>query len=238
MIIELAGIKVDNITLDESIEKLKELVSGKTPHLIVTPNPEMIVASQKDQELKEIINTASLRLPDGISMVVVSRILGKPLKERVSGIDFLIKACELSSKSGWKIFLFGGAEGIAKKAGEKLKEKYPKLQIIGTYQGYFQNDSEIITLIKNAKPDILFAGLGAVRQEKWLAKYLNELKVPVCVGIGGSFDVISGEKKRAPEIFQKLCIEWLYRLITEPSRWRRQLALPKFLWLAFTRNML
>jgi N-acetylglucosaminyldiphosphoundecaprenol N-acetyl-beta-D-mannosaminyltransferase len=196
----------------------------------------MIVAAQKDQELKEIINNASLRLPDGISMVVVSRILGRPLRERVSGIDFMLKAVELSSQRGYKLFLLGGKPGIAQEAGLKLIEQFPGLNIVGTHHGYFTESEEkqIITQIKDTKPDILFAGLGAGHQEKWLAKHLNELNIPVCVGVGGSFDVISGKKKRAPKWIQRLYIEWLYRLITEPERWKRQLALPKFLWLMFS----
>lgn len=235
IIIDFAGIKVDNITLDEAAAKVEEFLRASTPHLIVTPNPEMIVAAQKDQELKEIINNASLRLPDGISMVVVSRILGCPLRERVTGIDFLLKAVELSSHRGYKLFLLGGQPGTAQEAGLRLIEQFPGLNIVGTQHGYFAESEEkqIITQIKDTKPDILFAGLGASRQEKWLARHLNELNVPVCVGVGGSFDVISGKKKRAPKWVQRLYIEWLYRLITEPNRWKRQLALPKFLWLMF-----
>lgn len=246
--VDFSGIKVDNITLGEAVAKIEEFLRASSPHLIVTPNPEMIVAAQKDQELKEIINNASLRLPDGISMVVVSRILGRPLRERVTGIDFLLKAVELSSRRGYKLFLLGGKPGVAQEAGLKLIEQFPGLNIVGTHDGYFDKDIEpacrssdehrsegrvikVIKVIKDTKPDILFAGLGAGRQEKWLAKYLKELNVPVCVGVGGSFDVISGKKKRAPKWIQSLYIEWLYRLVTEPERWKRQLALPKFLWL-------
>jgi len=234
MILEFAGIKVDNITLHESINKVDQLIASGKPNLIVTPNPEMIVNSQSDPLMKEIINNASLRLPDGISMVVVSKIMGKPLKERVAGIDFMLKAVEHSVQKRYRIFLLGGKPGIAKKAAQILRNRHPSMQLVGIHDGYFEHDGTIINLVKKAKPDILFAGLGAGRQEKWLYKYLNTLGVPVCVGVGGSMDVISGYKKRAPKIIQKLYIEWLYRLITEPWRWKRQLALPKFLWLVFS----
>lgn len=237
MIIELAGIKIDNVTLDESISKLDQFIEEKTPRLIITPNPEMIVNAQSDSLLKEIINKADLRLPDGISMIVVSKLLGKPLKERVAGIDFMLSVVEHSVHKRYRIFLLGGKPGIAKKAAEVLSTRHPSVQIVGFHDGYFEHDGTIIESIKKAQPDIVFAGLGAGRQEKWLKKYLSILNVPVAVGVGGSMDVISGYKKRAPIIIQKLYIEWLYRLITEPWRWKRQLALPKFLWLVF-RDML
>lgn len=225
MAVDFAGIKVDNITLSEAVEKTGQFVSSLTPHLIVTPNPEMIVGSQDDAELRQILNNADLRLPDGISMVVVSRILGNPLKERVSGIDFLL---EVTKNKKYRIFLLGSTEETVKKAAERLGAA-------GYHHGFFKDDQEVISAIKKVRPDILFAGLGAGKQEKWLSKHLKELNVPVCVGVGGSFDVIAGVKKRAPVWIQKLYIEWLYRLIMEPWRWKRQLALPKFLWYSFTR---
>ena len=231
-----AGIHVDNVTLNEAIDKVRGFFASADPHMIVTPNPEMIVAAQADQELKEIINSADLRVPDGISMVVVSRILKKPLKERVSGIDLMLKIIGVFSRQGKKVYLLGGGAGIAEAAAEKLISEYPGIRITGIHDGYFNQEVEVIQNIKEAQPDILFVGLGAGRQEKWLNRHLKELNVPVAMTIGGSLDVISGHKKRAPKIFQKMCIEWLYRLITEPHRWKRQLALPKFLWLMFVES--
>ena len=236
-IVELSGIKIDNVTMGEAIEKLDRFIIERSPHLIVTPNPEIIVNAQDDEELKNILNNAHLRLPDGISMIVVSRILNRPLKERVSGIDFLIKAVELSAKKGYRVYLLGGAPGVADAAAKALKAKYPELIIAGTHHGFFEGEA-IIDNIRNSYPDILFAGLGMGKQEKWLAKNLNELNVPASVGVGGSFDVISGIKQRAPMWTQALYIEWLYRLITEPNRWRRQLALPKFLWLTLVKSVI
>lgn len=238
--IELAGVKVDNITLAESLGKLEEFIAERTPHLIATPNPEMIVAAQEDEELFNILNNAHLRLPDGISMVVVSRILRTPLRERVTGIDFLLASAKLAAQKGWKIFLLGSAPGMAEKAAQNLVSRFPGLKVSGTNDGYFKpsDDPQIIGKIKKVKPDILFAGLGAGRQEKWLAAHLNELQVPVSVGVGGSFDVIAGKKQRAPGWIQALYIEWLYRLITEPQRWNRQLALPKFLYLTLVKSLL
>ncbi len=231
-IIEFAGIKVDNVSLQESIDRVGEFLSSNQPHLIVTPNPEIIVTSQKDNELKDILNNADLRVPDGISMVVVSHLLGKPLKERVSGIDLMLQIIKTYGDK-YKIFLLGGAPGIAEAAADKLIQQQPRLNIVGTMDGFFGDDYAVIQKIESSRPDILFVGLGGGRQEKWLNRHLKELNVPVAMVMGGSLDVISGRKKRAPLIFQKLCIEWLYRLLSEPQRWKRQLALPKFLWLMF-----
>jgi len=238
--IDFSGIKVDNVTLAEAVAKVEVMIDKKSPHLIVTPNPEIIVAAQNDSELKNIMNSAALRVPDGISMVVVSRILGRPLKERVSGIDLMLKLVEVSAKKGYRLFLLGSAPGVAEEAANKLKNRFPSLQIVGTQDGFFGlpagqagDDSKIIQKIKNAQPDILFVGLGGGKQERWLKRHLQELGISVCMTIGGSLDVISGRKQRAPKWIQALYIEWLYRLITEPNRWKRQLALPKFLWLMF-----
>jgi N-acetylglucosaminyldiphosphoundecaprenol N-acetyl-beta-D-mannosaminyltransferase len=235
--VDFSGVQVDNITLNEALARIEMMIASGKPHLVITPNPEMIVAAQDDVELKETINKADLRLPDGISMVVVSRMLGTPLKERVSGIDLMIKLIEVSALKGYSIFLLGSAPGVAEEAAENLLNRYPGLKIAGTHDGYFRDDSEVIPKIVEAEPDLLFAGLGAGRQEKWLNHHLAELKT-VGMGIGGSLDVISGRKKRAPEWVQAMYIEWLYRLITEPQRWKRQLALPKFLYLTLIKKML
>ncbi|MFC1571787.1 polysaccharide pyruvyl transferase CsaB [Candidatus Margulisiibacteriota bacterium] len=222
--INFSGIEVDNLTMNETVAQVGEFLSSSKPHLIVTPNPEMIMACQKDKELRTIVNSADLRVPDGISMVVVSKIMKKPLKERVSGIDLMLEI--IKSFPNRRIFLLGGKPGVAEEAAAKLKAN-----IVGTLHGYFEGNNKVVQLIKETKPDILFAGLGAGRQEKWLAKHLKELNVRVAMGIGGSLDIVSGRKKRAPKFIQKHYIEWLYRLISEPKRWKRQLALPKFLYL-------
>jgi len=229
----LAGVIVDNITLKQAVEKAGEFLASNQPHLIVTPNPEIIVACQKDKELKQIINNASLRLPDGISMVVVSKILGKPLRERVTGIDLMQEIIKIYGPKK-KIYLLGGKQEVVEAAAKLLPG------VVGFHNGYFKDTEEhkVIEDIRVMKPDILFVGLGAGRQEKWLNRHLQELNVPVSMVIGGSLDVISGMKKRAPKIFQRLYIEWLYRLITEPSRWKRQLALPKFLYFTLIKKVI
>jgi len=170
-----------------------------------------------------------LRLPDGISLVVVSKILGKPLKERVTGIDLMQEIIKVYGAEK-KIYLLGGKPEVVEAAAKMIPN------VVGYHHGYFQDsdDNQVVQAIKVTKPDILFVGLGAGQQERWINRHLKDLNVPVSMVIGGSLDVLSGLKKRAPKWIQKLYIEWLYRLITEPSRWKRQLALPRFLWLMFT----
>lgn len=237
--VSLAGVMVDNLTLAEATERVERFIISGQPHLITTPNPEIIVACQQDQELRKIINNSDLRVADGISMVVVSRLIGTPLKERVSGIDLMIEMVKKASTNGYSIFLLGSAPGVAAKAAAKLKTLYPELKIVGTHHGYFSgDDSEVVKSIKAAAPQLLFVGLGAGRQERWLNHHLTGLGVPAAMVIGGSLDVISGTKKRAPLWAQRLYIEWLYRLLTEPKRWRRQLALPKFLYLTLIKRVL
>jgi N-acetylglucosaminyldiphosphoundecaprenol N-acetyl-beta-D-mannosaminyltransferase len=234
--VNLAGLIVDNVTLAEAVARVEGFIASGHSHLVTTPNPEIIVACQTDPELKEIINNSSLRLPDGISMVVVSRLLGTPLSERVSGIDLMLKLCAVSAVKGYKLFLLGSAPGVAAEAAEKLIALYPGLKIVGAEHGYFAGDDpEVRKKIMHAEPDLLFCGLGGGRQERWLNHHLAELKT-VGLVIGGSLDVISGRKKRAPRWAQLLYIEWLYRLVTEPQRWKRQLALPKFLWLTLVKR--
>jgi N-acetylglucosaminyldiphosphoundecaprenol N-acetyl-beta-D-mannosaminyltransferase len=237
-IIDFAGINIDNLNFEEALQKVKNFFSQNGQFLIVTPNPEMIVACQKDDQFKKIINSADLRLPDGVSMLVISRLLGCPLKERITGIDFLYKLCELAKDTGWRIFLLGSTDGVVKNAKENLEKSYPGMKIVGVHHGFFakNEEKEIVTQIKDLKVDILFAGLGARKQEEFLAGNMKDLGIKVGMGVGGSFDVISGKKKRAPKWVQKLYIEWLYRLVTEPKRWKRQLALLKFLWLMFLKR--
>ncbi len=233
--IKLANIEVDNVTMKDALLKVEEFFLEKKPKLIVTPNPEIIVSCEKDEELKNIINTAALRLPDGISMVVVSKLLGKPLKERVTGIDFLVSLCGLAEKKGWKVFLLGSKTEVIMAAAENLSKKFPRLNIVGAENGFFCNSDAMVSKIKDSGADIVFAGLGGGKQERWLYENINKMGVFAGVGVGGSFDVLSGMKKRAPSWVQKVYLEWLYRLFTEPSRWKRQLALPKFLYITIVK---
>lgn len=235
---EFFGVKIDLYDLNSSLTKAEEFIKSGKPHLITTPNPEIIVASQKDEELKNILNSSDLRLPDGSGLILIAKILNLPLRHRITGIDFMIKMFELSKAKGYRVFLLGSSPEIVMRAEQKLISD--GINIVGAHDGYFNEsqDSQIIELIKAAKPDILFVGLGAPRQEKWISKYYKEMGVPFNMVIGGSLDVISGKKQRAPQFTQTLGIEWLWRLFKEPYRWRRQLALVKFTLMAIKKRFL
>jgi len=228
----ILDVPVDKLDMQKATEIVKGYLQSDKPHLIVTPNAEIIMRAQQDRELLEIIQNASLVTGDGAGVVWASKIFKDPLPERITGIDLMFKILEIAQEQGYKVFLLGAAPSIAEKAAERLLNIYPKLQIVGTHHGYFDinNDHHIIELIKEKAPHVLIAAMGAPRQEKWLYRNLYTLNVPVSIGVGGSLDVIAGKVQRAPEWMQKAGLEWLFRLYKEPTRIRRMAALPKFVF--------
>lgn len=229
---KILGIKIDRVDFGQTLNIIDRFVKEKSPHQIITVNPEMIMTAQKDREFKKVLNTSDLNVPDGIGIVWASKILGKPLKERIAGIDLVWTLAKLAHDRGYSIYFVGAGEGIAKKVADKLKIKYPKMEIAGT-ESSSPYDINLIERIGKTKPDILLVAFGHPKQEKWLAKYKHRFGVPVCIGVGGAFDFISGKTRRAPLWLSKMGLEWLYRLIQEPQRIKRQLSLPKFAWLVF-----
>ena len=229
--IDILGIKFDNVNMQEAINKCKGFINSSNSNLIVTPNPEIVMTAKDNEDFKNIINSASLVIPDGIGVIKAANILGTPLKERVAGFDLICNLLELY-KNGEKTFYFWGSKpGIAELAKKKMEEKYPKIKIIGVDDGYFDDakKAEIIKKIRNLKPDILLVGTGAPKQEKIINELLPENIFKIGIGCGGSIDVLSGTVKRAPKLFIKLHIEWAWRLIKQPSRIGRMMVLPKFL---------
>lgn len=219
----ILGVNIDKITMKEAVLRADSFFDGK-PHAVFTPNPEIILECEKDEELKDIINSADLKLPDGIGVVIASKIVKNPLAERVSGFDYV---CELL-KTGRSFYLFGSKPGVAEKAMDNLKKQ--GINVVGCHHGYFDDDREIVEDIKSKKPDVLVVCLGAPKQEKWIYKNMAELNVPISIGAGGTVDVLAGEVERAPVIYQKLCIEWLYRALKEPKkRFPRIAKLPLFI---------
>lgn len=230
----ILGCRVDLVSLNQALEEIKTLLRDKKPSAqIITINAEIVYEANRDSKLKAVINDAHMVTPDGIGVVWAAGQLGYKPQGRVTGIELLEAVCREGAKQGWKLFFFGSAPGVAEQAAVNLGKKYPGLKIVGNINGYFgpQDTADIIAAIKERAPDILLVGLGAPRQEYWINDYKEQLQIPVCIGIGGSFDVIAGNKKRAPAFMIKLNLEWLYRLISEPSRIKRQLALPKFVLL-------
>lgn len=230
--LKILDVKFDKVTMDDTISIVKNyIVKDEGCHLIYTPNPEMVLEATKNQKFKEIIDNSDLNIPDGIGIVIASKILGSPLKERVTGIDMAYRFFEEFAGTDTTFYFFGAADGIAQLAAENMMKKYPGLKIIGTRSGYFNKNDEmkIIEEINKLKPDIILIGLGAPKQEMWMYNYKKELNAKVCMGIGGSFDVMSGRLKRAPEWMIKLNIEWLYRLVKQPTRYKRMMKLPLFI---------
>jgi N-acetylglucosaminyldiphosphoundecaprenol N-acetyl-beta-D-mannosaminyltransferase len=225
----LLGFRIDNLNLQESLERIDELIEKKGSHLVVTLGVEMVMYCRKDPEYEEIVKNASLVVPDSVGILWGCKKKGFILKERVPGIEILKAAAKNAEKYPWRIFFLGGKPGIAEEAANKLKDEYPGFNVVGTCHGYFKDDDEVLKSIIKASPDIIFIAMGFPAQEKWFVKNREKLGDMVSIGVGGSFDVISGRVKRAPLIFQKLGLEWFYRLITQPERAGRMLALPRFM---------
>ncbi len=215
---------VDNLTMDEAINKIDELIINKKPSYVVTPNVDHIVKLEDDREFVEVYKEADLILTDGMPLIWISKLKKNPIIEKISGSDLFPEVCKLASKKGYKIFLLGAAEGVAAKAAENLISKYDKLNIVGTYSpsyGFEKDQLEIkkiIGMVNEANPDILAVGLGAPKQEKFLYMYRKQLNVPVSLAIGASIDFEAGNIKRAPEWMQRSGLEWAYRLGKEPKR--------------------
>lgn len=230
--VNVLGVNIDRIPFDETFEKAKGLLSTEGVSMIFTPNPEIIIAASEDEYFKTILNSADICTPDGIGVVYASRILKNPVKERVPGFELSKKLMEYAASSGDGVFFFGSKPGIAEKAKANVEEMYPGIKVSGTHDGYFkkEDEEEIINQINESGAKILYVCLGAPKQEKWIYENRDKLSVKLCLGVGGTLDVLSGEAKRAPEIFLKLNLEWLYRIASNPSRWGRFLALPKFMF--------
>ncbi|NLJ80888.1 MAG: WecB/TagA/CpsF family glycosyltransferase [Firmicutes bacterium] len=229
---EILGVRFDKIDGEAALAQIPIFIAGNKPHLIVTANPETVMAAQGDQLLAEILRRADLVVADGIGVIWAGRALGSPLPERIPGIELAEGILRQAAEKGWRVFFLGGAEGVAPQAAENMRRVYPALNVVGTYHGYFQDREEkaLLEKIKSLRPQVLLAALGMPKQEKWLAAHLAALEIPVGIGVGGSFDIWAGVGQRAPEWVRQIHLEWLYRLIKEPRRIGRMAVLPKFVW--------
>jgi len=202
-------------------------------HQVVTLNAEMLYRAQHDKAFRDLLNQAELVVPDGHGVVWAGRRLGYSFPERVAGIDLIYDLAAWAAREQWRIFLLGAAPGVAEAAALKLRRKYPGLNVVGTEHSYFPKEEimSVIRTIRSARPDLLLVALGSPRQEIFIWTHRRELGALIAIGVGGSFDVLAGRLRRAPGLFQRLRLEWLYRIFQEPSRWRRALVLPRFAWL-------
>ena len=233
--IRILGVRVDEINTEDALAAVEKFIAAfhagqKRLSQIVTINPEGIWLARGDSGLAQIIEEAALVTPDGNGVLWAAQQQGVTIPERVTGIDLTYRLAELAAQKGWSLYLLGAKEGIAKAAAAKLTEQYPGLIIKGVENGYFRDrEQQVVEQIAAAAPDILLAALGMPFQEKWLFEHRDQLGCGVAIGVGGSFDVISGQVRRAPAFLRKLRLEWLWRLLSDPKRWRRYLVIPRFM---------
>ncbi|CAA7599718.1 1,4-alpha-glucan branching enzyme [Acididesulfobacillus acetoxydans] len=229
MRVDILGIGVDALSMAECAARIAGAVEAHSRLRVVTANPEMICAAGKDPDLRRVINSAGLVTADGVGVVWAAARLGTPVPERVTGIDLLEALFPLASRRHWRIFLLGARPGVAAEAARRVGESCSGI-VWEASHGYFEpaEETDVIKRIGDFKPDLLLAGLGAPRQEFWLAEH--EGLATVSIGVGGSFDTLAGTVGRAPAWLREMRLEWLYRLLKEPWRWRRQAVLPRFVF--------
>lgn len=230
MKIDVMGLKFDSVTMDEALSRAEALLRGEKAAYVVTPNAEIAYEALHDGQLREMLNGADLMLPDGAGVVLASKLLRTPVKQKVAGVDFAAGLLGILERNGQSLYLLGGKTGIGELAAQKMLEAHPQLRIAGIADGYFQDEAPVIAKINASGADALFVCLGAPKQERFMVQHQQELHVHLMAGLGGSLDAFAGTVQRAPAWMIRLNLEWLYRLIREPKRFRRMLRLPKYLW--------
>lgn len=229
--ISILGVPVHMVTMQETLACITHFMQEPRVHQIATANPEFVMRAQIDGHFMSVLCQADLCLADGIGLVWASQRYGRPLPERVPGSELVYHVAEQCAQNGWRLFLLGAAEGVAAEAAAILTAKYPSLMIAGTYAGspHPAENAALVERVNASAADVLYVAYGAPKQDKWIARNKEALTtVRVAIGVGGSLDFITGRAIRAPKWVQNLGLEWLHRLIKEPWRWRRMLALPRF----------
>lgn len=225
----ILGVRVSAINMKQALKILDDWITRRRQRYVCITGVHGVIESQQDKGLRQIHNAAGLVTPDGMPLVWLSRIQGFSHVERVYGPDLMLALCEQSILKGYKHFLYGGAEGVPEKLESNLRQRFPGLQIVGTYSPPFrvlthEEDEEIVRMINETDPDIVWVGLSTPKQERWMAAHVGRLTAPVLIGVGAAFDFHAGLKRQAPRWMQRNGLEWLFRLITEPKRlWRRYL---------------
>jgi N-acetylglucosaminyldiphosphoundecaprenol N-acetyl-beta-D-mannosaminyltransferase len=229
--LEILGCRVDAVDREEAVTRIAALAAGGSGALVVTLGVEMVMAAQRDAAFRALLNGAALSVCDTIGILLAARVRGAPLRERVTGVELVdALAARSAGDARLRLFLLGGADGTAARAAAALSARYPGVRIAGTRSGYFSDAQSpaVAQLIKESGASVLLAGLGSPKQETWIAGFGASAAFGVGIGVGGSFDVLAGNVQRAPRAIQRAGLEWAYRLMRQPSRWRRQLALPRF----------
>jgi N-acetylglucosaminyldiphosphoundecaprenol N-acetyl-beta-D-mannosaminyltransferase len=239
--VEIAGVHVDNVSMAEAIVRIEELIRHRQPCYVVTPNADHAVRIHQDAAFRHAYRQAALVLADGMSLVWAARLLRTPLKEKVSGSDLFPIFAEVAARRGHRLFFLGGKPAAAQRSAEVLTQRWPGLQVVGVYcppMGFERDPAEnhkAIEMIRSTRPDVLFVGLGSPKQELWIHQHHRQYDVPVSVGIGGTFEFVSGMVPRAPRVMQKVGLEWFWRLAAEPRRMYRRYLIedPGFFWLVW-----
>ena len=223
---DILGVRFDDVSRQEAAQLGAAMLEQDQFHNVVTPNPEFILAAEKDADFRQVLNSADLVIPDGIGVVYSAKILGTPLKERVPGIEFAADMLAQLDQMGGRLYLLGAKPGVAQEAGRRILERHPNIVLCGTHDGYFKDEEAVLLEVAAARPDLLFVCLGAPKQEKWMARWGRHTGARLAIGLGGALDVFAGNVERAPESWRKLGLEWAYRLKKEPQRAGRMAKLP------------
>jgi len=240
--VDVLGVGVNNVTMAEAVARVKGFFREGKQAAIFTPNPEMVMLARRDPSFRKVLNGADLSVPDGIGLVWASRILGTPLAERVAGRKLFLELCAEAARRGGRIFLLGAMPGSAEKAARELKRRYPKLRIAGTFAGDGSPEGDKVTVeainrLANRPIDLLFVAYGHGKQERWIARNLKRVPVKVAMGVGGTLDYVAGTAPKVPSLVENFGMEWLYRLVRQPWRLRRQLVLFPFAALVFRESL-
>lgn len=229
-IVEILDIPFCDITFDTFTNELEKYMIEQRKAFVVTANPEIVMYARNNSDYKQIILQADFIVPDGIGIIKASHTVGTPLKERVTGYDTTIRLLEKMNEEKLSLYVLGGKDETLKKAIANIANTYPSIQVVGSHHGYFDwKDTAIVEEIQVKKPDLILVALGFPRQEKWIYEHVNQFEKGVFIGVGGTIDVLAGEVERAPQFWQNIHLEWFYRLLKQPSRWKRMLAIPRFI---------
>lgn len=234
--VTLMGCAIDNLTMEETLQTVEEFIRSGTPHQHVVVNVDKLVKASHDPALRDIINDCALVNVDGMPVVWASRLLGKPLKERVAGVDLFEALMRRAAEQGWRVYLLGAREDVVSEVAATYRRKYPQLVVAGYRNGYWNGEAEeaqVVAQVRDAHPDLLFVAISSPKKEQFLGRYQAEMKVPFAMGVGGTFDVAIGRVKRAPRWMQKAGLEWFYRFLQEPRRMFRRYFIEDmaFVWL-------
>ncbi len=236
--ISILGVAIHNLTYDETLARIEEMIRSRTPHQVATVNPEFLVVARRDRSFRHVLQQADLVLADGVGLHFGALVQGKRFVSRVAGSQLVYRLAPLAAQKGWRLFLLGAGAGVAEQAAARLRAQFPTLEItVNGADPTPEGTADALAHIDSVRPDILLVAYGAPKQDLWIARHQKEAAVPVMIGIGGTLDVIAGRTARPPQWLHDIGLEWLYRLWKDPRRWRRQLRLPLFVILVLAHRL-